>query len=664
MCYVDIRDAFGSINDKFMIDELKRAGYPSLFINITADVYNNSTFQVKTACGLTQPIKRQRGVIQGCPWSIIIFEQGIDQWLRYVESDYPRGHPSPIRGYVDDVLMIADSIEEMKTMTDKTTEFLNYTGMEAKPSKCAVTSAQRTGNNYKPSPSASISIQEKTIPYLNKEDSYKYLGYDINLTNTSNDNQCDKLVNDFKSNMSKIHLAPLSISIKCKLIQTLCISPLMFFFQNIFFTEIHIDSLENCIVFYIREWFKLNKSSSRHFIFSPRSCGGLGIPNPRILYYAKHLAFYLSVLNSNDTLVKMAASDSLRLHMTKRKVEFNPLNDQNFCGYSTDNKGNFCKNSKVNWPKSQWQLLSYLCSRCNINLYLSNNEFVFIHNVDDEVSFRFNCHYKFYNHFKKFQLNEVAASFKILSSQGRIVRENESINYKLSFAFLDNLNLKDDIKTFAIKGRLQLLECDSILHTWYPLSYQKHCKLCANPSDTVSHILNGCMPLKSYYIERHNRIVKLICAKINSHVISDNVAILTDKFLKPSTFDNKINNDCTFTTSCNRPDITVIDHSSKSVKIIEISTPFDAHIDKCFASKFLKYSPLASEIENLGFATDVIVLILGSLGSVHNRFVSGLLMCALPRQDALFLTRYLSISSIIGSFRIWKKRCQLHFRYE
>ena len=107
--------------------------------------------------------------------------------------------------------------------------------MEAKPRKCAVTSAQRTGNNYRPSPPASISIQEKTIPYLNKEDSYKYLGYDINLTNTSSDNQCDKLIIDFKSTMSKIHLAPLSISIKCKLIQTLCISPLMFFFQNLFF---------------------------------------------------------------------------------------------------------------------------------------------------------------------------------------------------------------------------------------------------------------------------------------------------------------------------------------------------------------------------------------------------------------------------------------------
>ena len=360
----------------------------------------------------------------------------------------------------------------------------------------------------------------------------------------------------------------------------------------------------------------------------------------------------------------MAASDSLRLHMTKRKVEFNPLNDQNFCGYSIDTKGNFCKKSKVNWPKSQWQLLSYLCSRCSIHLYLSNNEFVLVHAVDDEVSVRFNCHYEFYNHFKKFQLNEVAASFKSLSSQGRIVRENENINYKLSLAFLDNYNLKDDIKTFAIKGRLQLLECDSMLHTWYPLSYQKNCKLCANPSDTVSHILNGCMPLKSYYIERHDRIVNLICSKISSHIISDDAAILSDTFLKPCTFDNTISSDCTFTTSYNRPDITVIDHSSKNVKIIEISTPFDSHIDKCFASKSLKYTPLASEIDNLGFSTDVIVLIIGSLGSVHCRFVSGLLMCELPKHDVLYLTRYLSISSIIGSFRIWKKRCQLHSRYE
>ena len=103
------------------------------------------------------------------------------------------------------------------------------------------------------------------------------------------------------------------------------------------------------------------------------------------------------------------------------------------------------------------------------------------------------------------------------------------------------------------------------------------------------------------------------------------------------------------------PDIKVNDHFSKSVKFIEIRTPFRAHVKKCFGSKSLKYTPLASEIESLGFSTDVIFLIIGGLGIVHNRFVSGLLMCELPKHDTLYLTRYLSISSIIRSFRIWKK---------
>ena len=560
--------------------------------------------------------------------------------------------------------MMADSLEELTVMTEKTTQFLNYTGMEAKPRKCAVTSAKRTGNNYRPSPPASISIQEKSIPYLNKEEPYKYLGYEINLTNTSNDKQCDKLIIDFKSNMSKIHLAPLSISIKCKLIQTLCISPLMFFFQNLFFTEIQINSIENCIVYYIREWFKLNQSSSRYFIFSPRSCGGLGIPNPRILYYAKHLAFYLSILNSNDPLVKLAATDSFHLHMTKRKVEHCHDDNRNFCGYAIDDKGNFCKNSKVNWPKSQWQLLSSLCSRCNINLCTMRNVFVYMHHVDDDVSFKFDCHQKFYNYFKMYKLNEVVACFKTLSSQGRIVRDNEMINHKLSFTFLENLKLNDEIKIFTIKARLQLLECDSILHTWYPLSYQKDCKLCKNPSETVSHILNGCMPLKSYYIERHNRVVSLISSKIHNYILRENVSILTDKFLKPSIFDNSININCTFSTPSTRPDITIIDYTSKKVKLIEISTPFDAHIDKCFSTKYLKYSPLASEIKDLDYSIEIIILIIGSLGNVHCKLVSGLMMCALPRYEADFLAKYLSISSIIGSFKVWKKRCQLHFTHE
>ena len=62
--------------------------------------------------------------------------------VRYIENDYLQGHPSPAGGFIDDVLLVADSFDEMKTLTHKTTDFLDYTGMEAKPSKCARTSAK------------------------------------------------------------------------------------------------------------------------------------------------------------------------------------------------------------------------------------------------------------------------------------------------------------------------------------------------------------------------------------------------------------------------------------------------------------------------------------------------------------------------------------------
>ena len=104
--------------------------------------------------------------------------------------------------------------------------------------------------------------------------------------------------------------------------------------------------------------------------------------------------------------------------------------------------------------------------------------------------------------------------------------------------------------------------------------------MAASDSDTVCHILNGCMPLKSYDMKRHDRIVNMICSKISSYIISEDAAMLSDTFLKSSIFDNTISSDRTFSTSYNRPDITAFDHSSKIEKIINISTPFDAHIDK------------------------------------------------------------------------------------
>ena len=68
-----------------------------------------------------------------------------------------------------------------------------------------------------------------------------------------------------------------------------------------------------------------------------------------------------------------------------------------------------------------------------------------------------------------------------------------------------------------VKSRLQLLECNSFLHLYYPQAYQNACPLCNNCSDTVSHILNGCMSFRNMHIRRHDRIVNHIHHQLINH---------------------------------------------------------------------------------------------------------------------------------------------------
>ena len=58
--------------------------------------------------------------------------------------------------------------------------------------------------------------------------------------------------------------------------------------------------------------------------------GGLGSFNPRIIYYAKKLSFYLNVLNSDDEQTQHTTRQSFELHMKKRKCEEADTHQENF----------------------------------------------------------------------------------------------------------------------------------------------------------------------------------------------------------------------------------------------------------------------------------------------------------------------------------------------
>ena len=83
---------------------------------------------------------------------------------------------------------------------------------------------------------------------------------------------------------------------------------------------------------------------------------------------------------------------------------------------------------------------------------------------------------------------------------------------------------------------------------------------------------------------------------------------------------------------------------------VEFSVPFDRFIDLCYQHKFNKYIELCNKCNELGYHTRIIVLIIGPLGLVHNKFVNGLEVIGFTTSKAKAIAKYVSVSAQIGSY--------------
>ena len=171
-------------------------------------------------------------------------------------------------------------------------------------------------------------------------------------------------------------------------------------------------------------------------------------------------------------------------------------------------------------------------------------------------------------------------------------------------------------------------------------------------------MLNGCMEFKNLYVARHNRIVKLIGEQIAADKLD--FKIHCDKIVKPEMFMNESEiSDQSFSfqwVNHRRPDLLLVNKAKKKAFIVEFSVPFDQFIDLCYQHKFNKYIELCNKCNELGYHTRIIVLIIGSLGLVHNKFVNGLKVIGLTTSKAKAIAKYVSVSAQIGSYLCWSSR--------
>ena len=92
-----------------------------------------------------------------------------------------------------------------------------------------------------------------------------------------------------------------------------------------------------------------------------------------------------------------------------------------------------------------------------------------------------------------------------------------------------------------------------------------------------------------------------------------------------------------------------IDHATRKCLIVEESVPFDVFVNDCYQSKLNRYLPLCQAITETGYDFKMIVLVVGSLSSVHCRFVSGLGLIGIPTSRVKRVAKYCSVNAMTGS---------------
>ena len=176
--FLDFRDAFGTLSHKIMLNALKEIHPPQPFADLITDVYKGSFLQVTSGHQLTEPIPLQVGIETGCPWSAMNFILAINQWLKWLVQCAPPDirSPNPVQGYADDVEVSSRDESVIHNMQARTDEFLHWSKLEVKHTKCAALYERRSGGNRwykaKSDKPPSFTITGQPIRVYSRHESY------------------------------------------------------------------------------------------------------------------------------------------------------------------------------------------------------------------------------------------------------------------------------------------------------------------------------------------------------------------------------------------------------------------------------------------------------------------------------------------------------------
>ncbi|KAL1458712.1 hypothetical protein WDU94_008838 [Cyamophila willieti] len=176
-CLIDYKKAFDRVKHEKMVDILEKIGIDAKDLNLITNLYWNQTAVLRVDGELTEEVKIQRGVRQGCIISPILFNIYSEQIFREALENIEEG--IPINGvrvnnirYADDTIIFADTLQGLQTLMDRVVEVSAQYGLEMNTSKTKLLIVSKENIS-----GAHLYVNQSRIERVSQ---YTYLGTIIN----------------------------------------------------------------------------------------------------------------------------------------------------------------------------------------------------------------------------------------------------------------------------------------------------------------------------------------------------------------------------------------------------------------------------------------------------------------------------------------------------
>ena len=321
MCFLDLADAFGSVEHDLIWYMLKRAGLDKQGIDLFRNIYTDCYTQYKCGSNLSSNIKIIKGVKQGCPISMTLFCISINILLSIMNETSTSlelcGKKVNTLAFADDLIVIASSAKLLQTYIESMVHLTDKLRLKFRPNKCGHYNSN-TNTPYE------IKIYNNVLPKVDKENPYMYLGVPVG------NNSCqdmDDILNQTLIDIDKVANSPLTPPQFIHAYKTFFHSRLVFPFRTRVVTlstlpcpskqqagnrpprygydELVRAIMKKKLLHYKK--FTLNNS----FLYAATKYGGAGLVAARDEYCLDKIVAAVRFLNSNDSYIRELSRNKL-----------------------------------------------------------------------------------------------------------------------------------------------------------------------------------------------------------------------------------------------------------------------------------------------------------------------------------------------------------------